>query len=108
MTKCNINQDIRNLKTTKSFVGQSLEEKVNKVISSGAPVEAVSPMVYTERKDGVRPEMNIRTDKWAIAQDAMSTIAKGIRGKREQRMSAKEDKPASGNEMNVPADTNNQ
>lgn len=93
--------DTRNLCTTEKFIGQSLEEKVRKVETSGAPVEAVSPMVYTERKDGVRPEMNIRTDKWEIAQSAMLTITDGIREKRAQRMAAATAKPDAGSKIDV-------
>lgn len=73
------------------FEAESLEEKVRRVTSSNEPIEAISPMLYTERKDGVRPETNIRTDKWDIAQQAMDTIAVGIRQKRQERLTAQPD-----------------
>lgn len=92
------------LKTTEEFIGESLEEKIRRVMSTGEPVEAVSPMYYTERKDGVKPETDIRTDRWEIAQKAMTTINEGIREKRKERMSAVADKPEakpSESKMNV-------
>lgn len=101
--KYSIRQESRNLRTTEPFEGESIESKVKRVESTGAPVEAVSPMYYTERKDGVKPETNIRTDKWDVAQTAMESIAKGIRTKRAERMNAIQlnvDKPASGSEIN--------
>ena len=85
------------LKTTKSFEGQSLEEKVFNAVNSKAPIEAVAPMVYTERKDGILPETNIRTDKWEVAQEAMTVISQGIQERRAKRILEKgADKPNSG------------
>lgn len=96
----------RGLNTTESFIGQSLEEKVYQAVNSKAPIEAVAPMVYTERKDGVLPETNIRTDRFEIAQEAMTNIAKGIRERRMKKMlekpqektTEKIDKQASGSQ----------
>lgn len=83
------------------FEAESLEDKVRRVTETNEPVEAISPMIYTERKDGVKPEYNIRADKWDIAQSAMDTIAVGIRQKRSERLNAKVDKPAANSEVNV-------
>lgn len=35
-------------------------------------------IAYTEKKDGVKPEYDIRTDRFEIAREAMETIEKGI------------------------------
>lgn len=70
-------------------LGQSIEEKVRVITESGAPIESISPMVYTERKEGVRPDTNIRTDKWDVAQAAMDSISRGIAKKREEALNAK-------------------
>lgn len=102
MTKRNITARNSNLRTTEPFEGESLETKVRRTVKSGAPIEAISPMVYTERKEGVRKDTNIRTDKWDIAMAAMDTIAQGIRTKRAERMGANVDKPVGNSEMNVP------
>lgn len=91
-----IQNNKRTLNTTESFIGKSLEEKVYEAVNSKAPIEAVAPMVYTERKEGVRPETNIRTDRFEIAQEAMTNIAAGIRVRRAKRMTEEVDKPASG------------
>lgn len=92
-----------NLCTTEAFDGQSIEEKVFEAVNSKSPIEAVAPMVYSERKDGVLPETNIRTDRFEIAQEAMNSIAIGVRERRLKRMlnneTKKEDKPVSGNSL---------
>ena len=89
------------MECTEGFEAESLEDKVRRVTETNEPVEAISPMIYTERKDGVKPEYNIRADKWDIAQSAMDTIAVGIRQKRSERMNAKTDKPVTNSEINV-------
>ena len=32
------------------YIGESLEEKVRRVTETNQPIEAISPMIYTERK----------------------------------------------------------
>ena len=73
------------IKCNELYEGESIEEKVRRVIMSKEPIEAISPMIYTERKDGVMPEYDIRTDRWEIAQSAMTTIATGKRDVRKNR-----------------------
>jgi len=77
--------------------GESIEEKVRRAMTTGAPIEAISPMLYTERKEGVKPEYDIRADKFEIAQKAMTTIAEGSRTKRQERIKGV-DKPAASSE----------
>lgn len=92
------------LKCNELYEGESIEEKVRRVVMSNEPIEAISPMIYTERKDGVKPEYDIRTDRWEIAQSAMTTIATGKREIREKRELAKTpekvDKPVTNSEVN--------
>lgn len=94
-----------NLCTTEAFEGESIEDKVRRTTESKAPIEAVSPMIYTERKDGVRADTNIRTDKWDVAQQAMDTIAQGTRQQREKRMKTETAQPDASSKMNVPDNT---
>jgi len=90
-------------KAENHFIGESIEEKVRRVTADNTTIEAISPMIYTERKDGVQPEYNIRTDKWDIAQHAMDTIARGTREKRKEKQEA--DKQVSNSKMNVQQET---
>ena len=51
-----------------TYEGEFIEEKVARVVENKEPIEDGAPIIYTERKDGVIPAYNIRTDKWDIAQ----------------------------------------
>ena len=52
--------------------GESIEEKVRRVVETKEPIEDGAPLIYTPKEDGVVAAYNIRTDRWEIAQDAMS------------------------------------
>lgn len=57
--------------SVESFEGESIEKKVTKLIENNEPITDGAPIIYTEKKDGVLPQFDIRTDKWEIAQSAM-------------------------------------
>jgi len=84
-----------NIKTTLDtsdflFTGESMEQYMNRVLVSGEPINAASPVIYTDRKSGVIPEYNIRTDRFDLALDAQSTIVKGQIAKRMEYYKAEE------------------
>lgn len=76
----------QNLRTAESFIGESLEDKIRRIQETKEPIEAISPMIYTERKDGVKAEHNIRTDKWEVAQQAMTTVSQKVRERRTEKI----------------------
>ena len=51
--------------------GENIEVKVRRITENGEPIKDGAPMVFTEKKDGVRPEFNIRTDKWELVLNKM-------------------------------------
>ena len=57
--------------SVESFEGESIEKKVSKLIENNEPITDGAPIIYTEKKDGLLPQFDIRTDKWDIAQSAM-------------------------------------
>ena len=57
--------------SVETFEGESIEEKVSKLIENNEPITDGAPILYTEKKDGVLPQYDVRTDKWDIAQSAM-------------------------------------
>lgn len=63
------------IKNNPSYIGESLEDKVRRIIDNKEPIEQISPIIYTERKDGVLPQYDIRTDRFEVAQNAMSRVA---------------------------------
>lgn len=64
------------MKAIETFEGEFIEEKVARVVENREPIEDGAPIIYTERKDGVLPAYNIRTDKWDIALTAMDQVNK--------------------------------
>jgi hypothetical protein len=52
------------------------EVKLRKIINgeSNDMEDGVFPTIYTEKKDGVQPEFDIRTDRFEVAIDAIDKI----------------------------------
>lgn len=89
---------INNFGKIKTKEGEYIEEKVRRITENGEPIEDGAPIIYTERKDGVNPAYNIRTDRWEIAQNAMEQVgsnkSKIIAMKIAQRENMGKDQPA--------------
>lgn len=96
MRKIKITNNTR-ISIENSYIGESIERKMERVINNNEAVEAVSPIIYTERKDGVKPEFDIRTDIWQEAQHSMAWVAKQRLKARDKAIAKKQievDKPA--------------
>jgi heterodisulfide reductase subunit C len=65
--------------------GETIEEKVERVVNNGEPIEDGAPNVYTERKHGLMAEHDIRTDRWEVATDAMDAVQKSTKAQREKK-----------------------
>lgn len=57
-----------------SYEAEPLEVKLRKATEEKKPIEAVAPMIYTEKSKGVIPEHDIRTDRFEIAQAAIEKL----------------------------------
>lgn len=71
-----------------SYIGERLEEKIERIVNNKEPITDGAPLIYTERKDGVLPAYDIRTDRFEIAVEAMDKVTKSHLAKREQRLKA--------------------
>lgn len=69
------------IKINKTYQAEPLERMIAKQMTSKAPIDMSAPKIYTEAKEGVRPENDIRTDRWEVAQEAMTKIAKSKKAK---------------------------
>lgn len=76
---------INGMMPLKTYEGENIETKVKRITDNNEPISDGAPVTYTEKKDGVRPEYDIRTDKWELVQEKMEAgniqkmkIAKGI------------------------------
>lgn len=54
-----------------TYVAKSIEQELAEVMAGESVELGGKSLLYTERKDGVLWETNIRTDRWEIAQDAL-------------------------------------
>lgn len=66
-----------------SYEGEPIEQKIRRVVENKEPIEDIAEAIYTERKDGVQPAYDIRTDRWEIAAEAKDNIARSFQAKRE-------------------------
>ena len=59
-----------------TYQAEPREVKLRKIISgeSSNMEDGVFPIIYTEKKDGVLPEYDIRTDRFEVAIDAIDKI----------------------------------
>ena len=71
--------------------GESIETKIERILENKEPISDGAPTIFTEKKDGVLPAYNIRTDRWEIAAEAMDKIHKQNAAKRESKGAQKEE-----------------
>lgn len=59
-----------------TYEAEPREVKLRKIISgeSSNMEDGIFPTIYTEKKDGVLPEYDIRTDRFEVAIDAIDKI----------------------------------
>lgn len=59
---------------TKYEVGENILTKVRRILDENEPLTDGAPLIFTPKEDGVKPEYDIRTDKWQIAINAMDRV----------------------------------
>lgn len=74
------------LKVNKSYKGESLEQKINRIVNNKEPIKDGAPLIYTERKNGVNPAMDIRTDRFEVAIEKMDYVARSYQAQRDNRI----------------------
>lgn len=63
-----------------TYQAEPREEKLRKIINgeSSNMEDGVFPTIYTEKKDGVQPEFDIRTDRFEVAIEAIDKINQSV------------------------------
>ena len=54
--------------------GENILTKVRRILDENEPLTDGAPLIYTPKEDGVKPEFDIRTDRWQIAINAMDRV----------------------------------
>ena len=62
------------LEINDSYIGETIEQRVEKMVYNNEPIADGSPLIYTDRRKGVIPETNIRTDRFDIALENMDKV----------------------------------
>ena len=74
MKKNKIENTKQRFKFVEPLQGESIEQKVARILQSNEPITDGAPMIYTPKQAGVKPECNVRADKWDIAMNAMDRV----------------------------------
>ena len=72
------------LEVNQSKQGETIEQKMERIVHQNEPIKDGAPRMYFDRKEGVRPETNIRTDRFEVAIEAMSKVEKSYKARREE------------------------
>lgn len=74
------------LKRTSTEIGESIETKIRRAIATNEPIEDTAAVTYTERKDGVMPQFDMRTDRQELALDAIDKYNKSAIAKSDEKI----------------------
>lgn len=74
-----------------SYEGERIEQKIQRIVNNKEPISDGAPLIYTERKEGINPAHDIRTDRFEIAIEAMDKVTASMRAKRENKPSLGEE-----------------
>lgn len=70
------------IRQNKCVEGESIETKVRRIKANKEPIKDGAQPLYTERKDGVLPETDIRTDRMERALENMDKFNRGHQERR--------------------------
>lgn len=73
------------LSVNESSEGSTLEQKIERIINNKEAITDGAPIIFTERKEGVLPSYNIRTDRWEIAVEGMDKVHRSYQARREEK-----------------------
>lgn len=73
-----------------SSEGETIEQKVDRVVNNKEPITDGAPIIFTERKDGVMPGFDIRTDRFEVAIEAMDKLDSANKAKRQEGIDSRE------------------
>lgn len=85
MYKKNVKYARGGFKINEGTQGETIEQKVERILDNKEPIKDGAPLIYTDRKDGVKAGYNIRTDRWEVAVDAMDKVSKTVAAKRDNK-----------------------
>lgn len=79
------------IKSVETFVGETIEQKIERLMHNAEGIEGNDPLIYQERKDGINPMYDPRTDRFEVAIDAMDKVTANFALKRANMQLIKND-----------------
>ena len=70
-------------KVNNSVEGETIENKIERIVTQKEPIKDGAERIYTDRKDGVQPAYNIKTDRFELAVEGMDSIHRSALAKRD-------------------------
>ena len=86
-----------NLQVNDCVEGERIETMIERITELNEPIKDGAPLIYTNRKEGVIPEYDIRTDRWEVAIDGMDIVTKTNLAIRENYIQELDGEPESAN-----------
>lgn len=56
--------------------GEIIEKKMQRIMDEKSPIDDSAPIIYTEKKNGINPAHDVRTDRFDLAIEAMEIETK--------------------------------
>ena len=56
--------------------GEIIEKKIQRIMDEKTPIDDSAPIIYTEKKNGINPAHDVRTDRFELALEAMEIETK--------------------------------
>lgn len=88
------------IRKNESYEAEGLEVILRRIQETKEPIKDTKPIIYTDKKDGVLPGYNIRTDRFEIMREAVEKMAKADASKigkaKEKVETEKEKEPEAG------------
>lgn len=66
------------LSIRRTVEGETIEMKIERIVNNNEPIDEIAPTIYQPRGEGVKPEYDVRTDRWELGLDAMSAIERSM------------------------------
>lgn len=73
------------LKVNQAYEGESIETKMSRLLENKDGIKGGAERIFTERKEGVHPALDIRTDRWDLATEKMDAVSRNRLTKREDK-----------------------
>lgn len=102
-----VNYKKSTLQSGERLEGETIENKVDRMVNNKEPIKDGAPEIYTPREDGVQKAYNIKTCRFEVAADAMDYVARSKDAKRAERQKAKKEKEKEGKVIELNNDKGN-